>query len=51
VRICDTTRPTASKAISSLCEADILVETSGRSRDRTYVYREYMDLLREGTEI
>ncbi len=51
VRICTTTRPTASKAISSLCEAGILEETSGRSRDRTYAYRKYLDLLRVGTEV
>jgi len=40
VRICTTTRPTASKAILSLCGAGILEETSGRSRDRTYAYRQ-----------
>ena len=51
VRICDTTRPTADKAVGSLCEAGILTETSGRSRDRTYAYREYLDLLRKGTEV
>lgn len=50
VRICVTTRPTAAKAIASLCEAGILEETSGRSRDRTYAYRKYLDLLRIGTE-
>ena len=50
VRICVTTRPTASKAIKSLCEAGILEETSERSRDRTYAYRRYLDLLRVGTE-
>lgn len=50
VRICETTKPTASKAIASLCDAGILEETSGRSRDRTYTYRDYLGLLREGTE-
>ena len=50
VRICDTTRPTAAKAIDSLCQAGILQETSGRSRDRTYAYLEYLDLLKVGTE-
>jgi len=51
VKACDTTRPTAAKAIDSLCQAGILEETSGRSRGRVYAYREYMDLLREGTEL
>lgn len=51
VRICDTTKPTAAKAIRSLCDTAILEETSGRSRDRTYSYSEYLDVLREGTEV
>ena len=51
VQICKTTKPTAAKAIGSLCDAGILREISGRSRDRTYTYREYMELLREGTEV
>jgi Fic family protein len=51
VRLCETTKPTAGKAITSLCEAGILEEISGRSRDRTYAYREYLDLLRQGTEV
>jgi len=51
VGLCDTTKPTATKAILSLCRAGILEEISGRSRDRTYSYREYLGLLREGTDI
>ena len=50
IRLCGATRPTAAKAIGSLCEAGILEETSGRSRDRIYAYRQYLDLLKEGTE-
>ncbi len=50
VRLCDTTPPTAGKAINSLCQAGILSETSGRSRDRTYSYVSYLDLLKVGTE-
>jgi Fic family protein len=49
--ICATTKPTATKAVDSLCEADILVETSGRQRDRVFSYEAYMDLLKVGTEI
>lgn len=46
----DTTRPTAAKAIDSLRSVNILFETSGRSRDRTFAYRNYLDLLKVGTE-
>jgi len=51
VTICDTTKPTATKAIGSLCATGILEEITGRSRDRTYAYTQYLDLLREGTEL
>lgn len=51
VKACDTTPPTATKAIESLCAAGILVETSGRKRDRVYAYRKYLGLLKEGTEL
>lgn len=50
-QICATTKPTATKAVDSLCEAGILVETSGRQRDRVFSYEGYMDLLKVGTEI
>ena len=51
VKICDTTKPTAAKAIDSLCTVGVLEEITGRSRDRTYAYVQYLDLLREGTEL
>ncbi len=51
VKICKTTKPTAAKAIGSLCDANILREISGRSRDRIYEYSEYLGVLRKGTEI
>jgi len=51
LRLCETTRPTAAKAIGSLCEAGILEETSGRKRDRIYTYKPYLKLLQVGTEI
>lgn len=51
LRLCETTRPTAAKAINSLCETGILEETSGRKRDRTYTYMPYLELLQVGTEI
>ena len=39
------------RLLITLCQAGILEETSGRSRDRVYAYREYLNLLREGTEL
>jgi Fic family protein len=51
VRVCETTRPTAAKAIDTLCAAGILEETSGRRRDRTFTYTPYLDLLKVGTEL
>ena len=51
LRLCDTTRPTAAKAVDSLCDAGVLEETSGRRRDRTFTYRPYLDLLRTGTDL
>jgi len=50
LRLCKTTRPTAAKAIESLCDVGILEETSGRKRDKTYTYEPYLELLRAGTE-
>lgn len=44
----DTTKPTAQKAIEILQSLGILVETTGRKRDRTYRYERYLKLL--GTE-
>ena len=46
-----TTKPTAGKAINALVDAGILVETTGRRRDRVFSYAAYLDLLREGTEV
>lgn len=51
VKLLGTTKPTANKAISALVKAGILVETTGRRRDRLFGYKAYIDLLRDGTEI
>lgn len=45
-----TTKPTAGRAVEALVQADILVETTGRKRDRVYAYQAYLDRLREGTD-
>ncbi len=51
IELLETTRPTATKAVSTLAESGVLVESSGRKRDRTFVYTEYLDMLRVGTEL
>jgi Fic family protein len=50
VRLLKTTKPTATKAVSGLVEAEILSETTGRRRGRAYSYEAYLNLLRAGTE-
>ena len=47
----NTTKPTATKAVTALVDAKVLVETSGRKRDRTFCYNAYLDVLRTGTEL
>ena len=37
--------PTARKAINLFVSLGILHETTGKARDRAYVYRQYFDLL------
>ena len=45
VRILDITRPTSGKAIDVLEECGLLVEVTGRKRDRVYHYGRYLDRL------
>ena len=44
-------KPTATRSIELLVAAGILVETTGRRRDRCYVYQAYLDRLRVETEL
>jgi hypothetical protein len=37
--------------VSALVEAGVLVETTGRRRDRMFGYAAYLDRLRVGTEL
>jgi cell filamentation protein, protein adenylyltransferase len=46
----DTTKPTAGKALTILEEVGVLRETTGRRRDRVYVYHEYLQTLTQDTE-
>ena len=41
---------TVSAAINRLVDADILVQTNNASRNRTFSYGKYLDILRGGTE-
>ena len=50
VELLKTTKPTATKAVAGLVEAGVLVETTGRRRDRSFSYQACLDLLRAGTE-
>lgn len=45
------TRPTATKAVTVLVDAGVLVEVTGRRRDRTFRYEAYLERLRAGTEL
>lgn len=45
VELLHATKPTASKAIEELVSAGVLHETTGKQRDREYVYRAYLDTL------
>jgi Fic family protein len=43
----DTTKPTAMKAVTTLVDAQVLKETTGKRRDRTFSYAGYLSLLRD----
>ena len=40
---------TISDAVKRLCDLSVLEQTSDQSRNRTFAYKEYLDILREGT--
>lgn len=44
------TKPPISKAINILVDCGILKETTGKRKDRLYCYKDYLDILTEGTE-
>ncbi len=46
-----TTKPTAARAIGALEAAGVLVETTGKKRDRVYAYQAYLDRVPAGTEL
>lgn len=50
MQLLSTTRPTANKALTTLLDAGIVQETTGKKRDRAFGYVAYLDLLKAGTE-
>ncbi|WP_246679749.1 hypothetical protein [Mesorhizobium sp. B2-3-5] len=50
-KMIDASKPTAIRAIEVLAEAGILVETTGKKRDRSFACRAYMERLRIGTDL
>ncbi|MBW2262588.1 MAG: Fic family protein [Deltaproteobacteria bacterium] len=45
------TKPTAAKVVDVLTRSKILVEHSGRKRDRVFAYARYLDILSMGTDL
>ncbi len=50
MRLLNTTKPTAGRAIEALVKVGILNETTGKKRDRFYVYRKYLEHLGDRTD-
>jgi Fic family protein len=51
MKLLETSKPTAARAIDSLEAAGVLIETTGKKRDRCYAYQRYLDRLRVGTDL
>ncbi|MGC4070153.1 MAG: hypothetical protein QM784_36945 [Polyangiaceae bacterium] len=51
MKLVGTTKPTAGRAIELLMAANVLAATTDKKRDRSFVYREYLDQLRVGTDL
>lgn len=51
IKLLTTTKPTAGRAIDLLVNTGVLVEKTGRRRDRSFAYQGYLDRLRVGTDL
>lgn len=51
MKLLETTKPTAGKAVELLTAAGVLTESTGKKRDRSFAYRAYLDRLKVGTEL
>ena len=47
----EATKPTATRAIDALVANDVLMEVTGRKRDRSFAYQAYMNQLRLGADL
>ncbi len=51
MQLLKTTKPTATRAIDAMARIGILVETTGKKRDRSFAYQAYLDRLKVGTDL
>ncbi|OWJ69052.1 Fic family protein [Inquilinus limosus] len=51
MKLIEASKPTATRAIEALAEIGVLMETTGKKRDRSFAYRAYMERLRTGTDL
>ncbi len=51
MRLLQTSKPTAARAIGTLAATGVLIETTGKKRDRWYSYQGYIEHLRVGTDL
>jgi len=49
VEHCHLSLPTAIKSLNHLTALGIVMEITGKTRNKVYVYRKYLDVLSEGT--
>jgi Fic family protein len=48
---CGSTKPTVKRAIEDLQKLGIVVEITGKPRNKVYIYREYLDILNQDGEL
>ena len=51
MKLIGTSKPSATRAIGMLVDVGVLVETTGRRRDRSFAYQAYLDRLLAGAEL
>jgi Fic family protein len=51
MKLVEASKPTAARAIDVLTDVGILVERTGKKRDRSFAYHVYMEHLRSGTDL
>jgi Fic family protein len=51
MKLVDASKPTATRAVEAMVDAGILIEVTGRRRDRYFTYQAYLDRLRVGTDL